>query len=180
MPSIQNPAVSLIFALLMASAATQAFADNTCLDFKWDVSKERALFAETPTSLTAGKSAASAPVVVPSRLYALKLMPQDQVAFSATPGKKAPTTPAYAGLATLKIPAAGSYRIAIDLPVWIDVVSNGALVAPEDFQGQHDCSAPHKIVEFELVGLRPFVLQFSNAAKDNVLLTITSTPPRKY
>ena len=164
----------------MGSAAMQAFADNTCLDFKWDVSKERALFAETPTSLTAGKNAASAPAVVPNRLYALRLVPQDQVAFFATPGKKVPTSPAYAGLATLKIPAAGSYRIAIDLPVWIDVVSDGALVAPEDFQGQHDCGAPHKIVESELVGLRPFALQFSNAAKDSVLLTITSTPPRKY
>jgi hypothetical protein len=73
----------------------------------------------------------------------------------------------------------GSYRVAVDMPFWIDVVSNGALVAAKDFQGQHGCTAPHKIVEFELVGTRPFFLQLSNAAADSVRLTITATPARK-
>jgi hypothetical protein len=31
----------------------------------------------------------------------------------------------------------------------------------------------------DLVGGQPFVLQFSNAPKDNILLTITPSPPRK-
>jgi hypothetical protein len=180
MRSIHNPAVLLLLALLMASAALPALADDAaCLDFKWDVSKERALFAGTPAALTAGHDRKSAPVVVPDRLYKLRLMSQDQVAFSASPAKKMATTFAYAGLATLKIPVPGSYRIAVDLPFWIDVVSNGTLLQATDFQGQHSCSAPHKIVEFDLVGVRPFVLQFSNAGSDSVLLTVTPTPSRK-
>jgi hypothetical protein len=178
MLSIRNQAFSFLFALVFWGAALPARADEACLDFKWDVSKERALFAETPSSLAAGKDPKSAPVVVPNRLYALRLMPQDQVAFAVSPSRKMATPPPYAGLVTLKVAAPGSYRIAVDLPFWIDVVSNGTLLQPTDFQGQHSCSAPHKIVEFELVGAQPFVLQFSNAAKDTVLIAVTRTPPR--
>jgi len=125
MRSISLKAISLLLAGLLGSAGIPAFADDACLDFKWDASKERALFAETPASLTAGKSPSSAPPLVPGRLYALRLAAQDQVTFAAAPGKKVPVAGAYAGLAVLKIPADGSYRIAIDLPFWIDVVSNG-------------------------------------------------------
>jgi hypothetical protein len=58
-------------------------------------------------------------------------------------------------------------------------MSDGALVAAGDFEGQRGCSAPHKIVEFELAGTRPFFLQLSNAAPDSVRLTITPAPARK-
>jgi hypothetical protein len=54
------------------------------------------------------------------------------------------------------------------------------LVAAKDYQGQHACSAPHKIVEFDLVGVQPFVVQISNAATDSVLLTVTPSPVRKF
>ena len=77
------------------------------------------------------------------------------MAFAATPGKKSPRTDSYAGLVTFKVPAKGSYRVAIDMPFWIDVVQDGALLAATDFQGQHGCSSPHKIVVFELPGTRP-------------------------
>jgi len=180
MQSTRTRGCSLLLALILGGAALPAFADDACLDFKWDVSKERALFAATPVSLAAGKDLQSAPAVVPNRLYALRLMPQQQVRYSVTPTKKIPATPTFGGLASLKVPMPGSYRIAVDLPFWIDVVSNGALLQPTDFQGQHACSAPHKIVQFELTGAQSFVLQFSNASQDNVLLTVTPTPPRKF
>ncbi len=180
MPSTRDKSFSLLLAIVLGGASVPALADDGCIDFKWDVSKERALFAETPAKVTAGKDPRSAPVIVPNCLYRLRLMAQDTVAFSVTnPAKKAASTPAYAGLATLKVPVAGSYRIAVDLPLWIDVVANGTLVPPADFQGQHGCNAPHKIVEFDLAGAQPFVLQFGNAGKDDVLLTVTPSPPRK-
>ena len=179
MQSTRDQLFSLFFALVLGCAALPAVADDACVDFKWDVSKERALFAETPAKVTAGRDPRSAPGVVPNRLYLLGLMAQDTVAFSANPAKEAASTPAYAGLATLKAPAAGSYRVAVDQPLWIDVVADGALVQPKDFQGQRGCSAPRKIVEFDLVGGQPVVLQFSNAVKDRILLTVTPSPPRK-
>jgi hypothetical protein len=168
-----------IFLILVLGASCKTYADEACADFKWDVTQERGLFAGTATPLPAGADSKSAPVMQLDHLYALKLMPQDQVTFAATPGKKTPSAGSNAGVFTFKLPMSGSYRVAIDMPFWIDVVSNGALVAAKDFQGQHGCSAPHKIVEFELVGTRPFFLQLSNAAADSVRLTITATPARK-
>jgi hypothetical protein len=179
MQSARHKVRSLLLALLVGTAVLPALADNDCVDFKWDVSKERALFAQAPVELTAGKDPMSAPSVVPNRLYKLRLVAQDRVVFSAPPGRKATASPGFAGLTTLRITAPDSYRIAIDQPIWIDAVSNGSLVQPTDYQGQHACSAPHKIVVFDLTPSQPVVLQFSNAPQDDVLLTVTTAPPRK-
>jgi len=170
----------ILIALASGGVAAPAPADDACVDFKWDVSKERALYGGTPVALTAGKDPNSAPVVVPNRLYELRLMSQDRVTFAVPPTKTMAGATAHGGLATLKIQVPGSYRVAIDLPVWIDVVSNGIRVAAEDFQAQHGCSSPHKIVEFNLVGAGAFVLQLSNARDENVLLTVTQSPARKF
>lgn len=179
MQSTRLSALALILALGIAGTGNPAHADDACIDFKWDVSKERALFAGTPTALKSAKESASAPAMVPDRLYQLRLAPQDQVTFAVNPGKKAPATGAFGGLATLKIAAAGAYRIAIDLPVWIDVVSSGGLLAAKDFEAQRNCGAPHKIVEFDLGSGQPFILQFSGGMSDNILLTVTASPVRK-
>ena len=161
-------------------AAAPALADESCVDFKWDVSQERALFAASATPVAAAADPKSAPVLLLNHLYELKLAKQEQVSFAVTPGKKSPRAGSYGGLVSFKIPASGSSRVAIDMPFWIDVVSDGALVAANDFQGQHGCSSPHKIVQFDLLGTRPFFLQLSNAAPDSVRLTITAVPARKF
>jgi hypothetical protein len=180
MKSTRKSAFWFVVSLVLGGAALPALADDACVDFKWDVSKERALFAGTPESLTAGKDPKSAATIVPNRLYRLQLLSQDQVTFAASPGKKAAVTPAYAGLATLKVPSSGSYRVAVDLPIWIDVTWKGTLVPAKDFEGQHACNAPHKIVEFDLAAAQPLVLQLSNAASGNILMTVTASPPRKF
>ena len=170
---------SMVFAAALA-AAGPALSDESCVDFKWDVSQERALFAGSATASAAGADTKSAPALQVNHLYELKLLKQEQVNFAVTPAKKSPRPDSHGGLVSFKVPASGSYRIAIDMPFWIDVVSNGALVAANDFQGQHGCSPPHKIVQFDLLGTRPFFLQLSNAAPESVMLTITATPARKF
>jgi len=180
MTSTRNSALLLVLGLILGGSAVPAWADEGCLDFKWDVSKERALFAAPPSALQAGKDSISAPIIVPNRLYSLQLSAQDQVTFKVSHPAKRSAASGYGGLATLNIAAPGVYRIAMDQPSWIDVVADGALLKATDFQGQHECSAPHKIVEFELAGTRPFVIQVSNATKDKVLLTVTPAPPRKF
>lgn len=170
---------SILIATAWVAAAAPALADESCVDFKWDVSQERALFGGPATPLTAGEDAKSAPVMQLNHLYELKLPAQERVTFAAAPGKKSPREGSHGGLVTFKIFGSGSYRVAIDMPFWIDVVSNGALVAATDYQGQHGCASPHKIVEFDLKGTRPFFLQLSNAAPESVRLAITATPARK-
>jgi hypothetical protein len=170
---------SILLAAALAGAGLPARADDACVDFKWDTAQEHALFAGRAEALTLGSDPNSAPMIELKRLYELRLQPQDRVSFAVAPGKRDPTVGANAGLATFKIPAAGSYRVSVDAPFWIDVVSNGARVVAKDFQGQHGCSPPNKIVEFELLGARPFVLQLSNATAGSVRLTVTPTPERK-
>jgi hypothetical protein len=170
---------ALLICLALGLCGIGSARADDCVDFKWDVTQERALYAGTATPLAAGTDSTSAPVVQLNRLYELKLAPQDKVTFAAAPGKKVPNPGSNAGIVTFKLSGSGSYRVAIDMPFWIDVVANGALVAAKDFQGQHGCSAPHKIVEFDLAGTRPLILQLSNAVPDSVRVTITATPARK-
>jgi len=51
-------------------------------------------------------------------------------------------------------------------------------MAATDFQGQHGCSAPHKIVQFDFTAMQPLILQLSGASVDHILVTITPTPAR--
>ena len=170
---------SIFAAAVLAGAALSARSDEACVDFKWDTTQEHALFAGRADSLNLGADPKSAPMIELRHLYELHLLPQDRVSFAVAPGKRDPAVGANAGLANFKIPAPGSYRVSVDAPFWIDVVSNGARVVAKDFQGQHGCSPPNKIVEFELLGTRPFVLQLSNATAGSVRLTVTATPARK-
>lgn len=174
-----NKAFLILLALGLGNAAAAAQPGAGCVDFKWDVSKERALFGGKPANVAAGADPQSAPTVEPNRLYSLRLTAQEHVTFAVPPARQSAGSPAYAGLANLKVTMPGSYRIAVDLPFWIDVASNGTVLAAEDFQGQHECSAPHKIVVFALTGARPFILQLSGATSESVLLTVTPAPARK-
>jgi len=161
----------------LAAWAPAAHADDPCSGFKWDVTEEVRLFARTAQPVNAGKTAADAPTVRSGTLAVLDLTAQSQVTFAVAPGKHMERDDTYAGLLTFKLPATGTYRIAVDVPLWIDVVMDGNLVAVKDFQGNHACAAPHKIVEFDLAGSRPFVIQLSGSTSPVVRLTVTRSKP---
>ncbi len=164
---------ALISTGLASGAGAQELVDDPCAGFKWDVGKERALFASAAVPQAAGKDSGSAPVLLPNRLYRLVLKPLEQVSFSAPPGKTPSDQGTFAGLAALQIPSSGSYRISVDLPLWIDVAVNGERVPPRDYEGQRSCDAPHKIVVFDLDAKKPLLLQFSGAAQGSLRVTIT-------
>jgi hypothetical protein len=171
--------LSLAFLSVLLIVGEAASADE-CAGFKWDVRKEQALFAGPSVVLPAGKDLASAPVVGTDTLYRLQLLPQATVAFTLSPGKAIPPDGVYAGLATLKLAQPGHhYRVSLDVPIWIDVVTNGKLAPAVDFQGQRGCEAPHKIVEFDLDGAKEVVLQLSGAGNPMVHLSVTQVPPTK-
>src|ERR1700733_7954894 len=94
-------ALSIVLALAAGNLTLPAEAGDACVDFKWDVSHERALFAGTATAVTAGTDPKSAPSVTPNRLYALRLAAQEHVKFAAGPARKAANSQAYAGVVTL-------------------------------------------------------------------------------
>jgi hypothetical protein len=166
--------------LLAVTASSAAHADEGCIDFKWDVSRERALFSGPPAALTAGTAADAAPAILADRAYALKLEPQAEVRFAAGPGRgPGGDRAAFAGIVTLLVPGTGDYRVSIDAPLWIDLVSGTTLLSPVDFQGQHSCGAPHKIVVFSLHGGQRYLLQLSSGSRDGVVVAVTPAPKRK-
>ncbi len=158
---------------LASGAGAQALLNDPCAGFKWDVSKERALFDSAAVPQAAGKDSGSAPVVVPDRLYQLALKRLDAVTFSAPPGKTPYDQGTFAGMAALQIPSSGSYRISVDLPLWIDVAVNGEGVPAKDYEGQQSCDAPRKIVVFDLDAKKRLLLQFSGVSQASVRLAIT-------
>jgi hypothetical protein len=154
-----------------------ALADNDpCEGFKWDVAKERALFASPATMATAGKAGTASPVAALNRLVHLKLFPTSQVAFPVAPGKSGSADGTYGGVLSLNLPASGKYRVSIDLPLWIDITADGKLLPPSDYAGQHGCTAPRKIVVFTLDAKQRLQLQLSDSPQPTVLMTITPVP----
>jgi hypothetical protein len=166
-------AVWMLGAALMAAAGSAAADTDPCAGYKWDVSKERSLFAGVSQPLAAGANAAAAAAIEPNRLYALALKPAGTVKFPVASGKSSPSEGTYAGVLALRAPP-GRYRISIDQPFWIDIVSDGKLLTPTDYEGVHGCSAPRKIVVFELNGRDQWIVQVS--AADQALVRLSVSP----
>jgi hypothetical protein len=154
-----------------SKAQTPVQADP-CGAYKWDVSAERALFAAAPKAAAAGKDRASAAPVVVNQLFTVTLHPLREVSFPVTPGR-APTSGSFAGLIALTVPAPGKYRISVDVPLWIDVAGGAALAPVLDYEGLHECSAPRKVVVFDLEGAKEWTLEVSAADRAAVRLAIT-------
>ncbi len=169
-------ASAALAAATLAAGTGAARSEDRCAEFKWNVAAERALFATTPQAVTAAPGGDLPPVLLVGHLYDLELGPQAQVHYSPAPGKKTAAEGAYGGIARVHINDAGLYRVSLDVPAWVDVVDDGKLVATDDYAGQQGCSAPHKVVQFDLRST-DLLLQFSGAASAHVHLTITRAPP---
>jgi hypothetical protein len=156
---------------LVSASAVQA----DCKDFSWDVHQERALFLSQPHTVQAGRAPIAAPQVQTDHFYALQLAPQPQVQFEVPPGKTMLADGAYAGVVKFTVPQAGSYRVALDVPFWLDVVADGKLLPTQDFQGSR-CDGPHKMVEFMMPAHQQLWLQFSGASSPQVHVSITRAP----
>ncbi len=167
--------VRLLFGLALRGAALACRAEG-CIDFRWDVTRERALFAQPPATLAAGRQSSSAPALSLDRPYELQLFPQSEVAFAAPPGKSTYGEQVYAGLALVAITQPGIYRVAIDMPVWVDLAVDNQLVRAFDYQGQTHCEPPHKILAYELKRPGRFVLQFSGEIAQRLRVTVTRSP----
>jgi hypothetical protein len=163
----------LVLAALAASPALRAAdGDDPCTHFKWDVTRERAVMAQAPTTVTAAKAGGGAPSLQLEKDYTLALAPQDAVTFVAKPGKPTLTDGAHAGIARFHVAEAGHYRIAMTSAHWLDVLQGTTAIKSLDFNGAHGCARPRKVVEFEFPANSDLVLQLSGAADASVDLAI--------
>lgn len=151
--------------------------DDPCGQFSWDVRHERTLFAQPGEALASGATSAEAPTIASERLYRLSLHPQPQVHFAAPPGRQKFAEGAHAGMVRLTLEQAGLYRVSLDQPAWVDVLSGSTPLASHDFQARNGCRAPHKIVQFALPAHAALLLQFSAAAQDALAISVTRAAP---
>lgn len=154
----------------------QAHAGNDpCQGFKWDLRREQALFAAPAGPAVSARSTPVATIPT-GQAVDLVLAPQAEVKLLAPPGKPMLSDGAYAGVVMFQVPAAGVYRVALSLPAWIDVLADNKTLPSEDFNGVPGCSAPHKVVTYQLPANTPLGLQLSAAGSANVRVTITPAP----
>lgn len=169
-------AFGLSVSVTLTAGVRLVHAGDRCAEFTWDVRHERALFGKEPQALTGGQTLSGSPTLAADRLYQLRLRGQSEIMFLRPPAKKPGGGEAYAGLARLRVDMSGVYRIALDQPVWVDVIVNGTVVPAKEFQGRPGCNAPHKIVEFVLPARAPITLQFSGSSAPTVKVTVTRSP----
>ena len=162
--------------LALGAADWATAADDPCAGFKWNVTEERAVFSQKAQSSAAGHDAASAPALKTKTLYDLSLSPEEGVKFVVPPGKKPLPDGAFAGLVHFRVSTTGAYRVALDQGLWIDVVSHQASIEATGFTGAHDCTAPRKIVQYNLPAGEDLMLQISGAKKNHVRVAVTPAP----
>jgi hypothetical protein len=155
--------------------STASYAEDPCATFKWNVAHERAAFAQTAQALSAASAAETAAQLLPERLYALSLLPQERLRPAVPLGKKVQFAGAFGGLVHLQITQAGTYRISLDQAGWIDVLRTAGLITSSDYAGAAGCRAPHKSVQFKLPS-GGYLLQLSGVSSASAQLAVTAAP----
>lgn len=159
-------------ALTVMHAAVAAEPATTCQASGWDMSRELKAFGRPPQSEAAGSSVSNMPLLRLDTLYGLRLRTQSEVEFVQPPGK-APNGPTpMGGIIRFKVPTRGVYRVTLDSPLWIDVVTATGIIAPSAYTGWHECTVFRKSVDYTLEAGQTVALQFSGAATDLVKVTI--------
>lgn len=156
--------------LLIAANSQAVAADGSCDSYTWNVSKERALFAAPPTVVVASTEMNGAPRVRTGQLYELHLSLAPQI--GELPGE-APRPAKYVGLVSVQIATSGRYRIALDNNAWVGMVSGISEEIPKGFQGEVACTAPRKLVEFDLSAGKTYLVQVSVSPTATMRLSIT-------
>lgn len=169
---MKTPLFPLLTAMVLAAGVAHA-ADDACTRFKWDVTREVALFAGTPKPLVAGHGVDDAGALQPEVLYAVTLQPQEGVKFRVAPSKKMLDDGAHGGLLKLRVTEAGTYRVAIDSGFWLDVLAGDKPLPSLDFNGSAECAGPRKIVVYELPAGTDLTLQLSAASVSLARLSVT-------
>jgi len=167
--------IAMLFACLATGRAPAA--GDGCTGFTWDVQAELAALARPAVRIRAGRDSAAAPLIGKARAYRVALAPQSAVHFAAGPGKFSEAGGRFAGLARVKIPRPGRYRVSLDAGAWVDVVVAGNVVQASAYTGSHECARLRKVVEFQLPS-GSAIIQVSDSPADHVRLLVTASTYR--
>lgn len=99
-----------------------------------------------PLPLAAGAEAGGSPRLQVGKAAELALLPAEGVRFPTAPGRQGGS----GGLIELTIDRAGTYRVALGSPAWVDVISGGKSRKSTAHGHGEPCSGIRKIVDFAL------------------------------
>jgi len=145
-----------------------------CMNYRWDMSRELAMWEATAQSVAAAASAEAPPTVELSTRYAVSLVPHDDVVFVVTPEKDRGGSDRFSGILRVTVPEDGLYRVSASSGIWIDAVSNGEVIKSSGFEMQTKCSTVFKSVAYRLSKGDSTVLQLSGNRTSAVDIAITA------
>lgn len=116
---------------------------------------------KVPTPVAAAASAdAKAPALEIGTPAAITLLPDGAVRFATPPEQVRSRPGGHSGIVSVRIPAAGKWRVSAGSPVWIDLAGPGGRAVSTAHGHGPACSSIRKFVDFDL---QPgdYVLQLS-------------------
>lgn len=143
-----------------------------CSAFAMDIGREAAAWAAGPIrTIAAGTDPQAATPIAVGELSRVGLHPHAEVRFPVPPEQDRSTDSTFSGHLRVTIPTAGLWRVAASNGLWFDMVVAGARVPSAAFEMQTGCTAPFKVVVFDLPAGEALI-QFngSRSAEVEVLL----------
>ena len=160
--------VLFIAATLLAAAPALAQEPVGCDNFKWPLDHERALLA-SPSQKPSG---ADLPQPVGAAV-ALALAPLADAKLPVAPSRAPKSPESDAGFVNAAaLPKAGTYRVTLAAPAWIDVIQNGHALQSTAFSGASGCAGVAKSVKFDLAAA-PFTVELSGTTAHAITFVVT-------
>jgi hypothetical protein len=157
------PAAALILAATTAQAQDPAM-DATCSNVRVAMPAEFAGWSEQ-TPVAAGTEAGGGATIRLGQAVRVALHPAQHLKLDPAPKRAGP----HGGTLTLVIAQAGTYRLALGAPVWIDLIQNNKALASSAHAHGPKCSGIRKTVTFNL-SPGNYVVQLSGSDADSVSL----------
>lgn len=154
--------------LMLGLAPAYAAEPAGCENFKWPVTRERALLT-TPNlpNLNSGADASTLPPFAAT----LKLQPAANAGLPK-PSDRAQKPGTFAGYLRLGQVPGGVYTISVSDYAWVDVVQDGSYLTPAAFSGVTGCNGIRKTMRFDL-SPGPATMQISGVATDTIHFAVT-------
>lgn len=153
---------------LLGLAPASAAGLTGCGNFKWPVTRERALL--TTSDLPNLASGVDAPTLPPLAAK-LALRPVADAGLPK-PSERTRKPGTFAGFLRLGQIPAGTYTVSVSDYAWIDVLQNGSSLRPMDISEASGCDGIQRVLRFDLAA-GSTTIQVGSVAANTIRLAVT-------
>jgi len=162
--------LSLVSVVCVMVAPALAQEPIGCDKFKWPLDKERATLTGTDLPKVTSGSEVKWPLPFATMVA---LVPLTDAKLPVAPERTPKSQDLFGGFIQIAAPVkAGTYRITLSLPGWIDVVQDNQRIRSTAATGATGCEGVRKSVKFELAA-SPFTVQLSGIEARTIGLAIS-------